>query len=218
MTFSTSSKVNTKYSFLPLGETTASSLQLTKNILLHKEGEGALESFPLHLLPISKCFHVSGKDVVDMLHGLTGYIVVPVYLDSYGKITDFQLAVTGSCLLFEKESDTSAIREVHEEIGCDVKQSYIVNTRKVRGNYSGVAGFAKVFIPSSTPSPAVPPAKPLNYTKADDDHHRKIIAWYNIQNPSDVVVRRRIASTDKAGAVVAIIPVADIITLINRLF
>ncbi len=220
MSFLVSTKVNPKYSFPPLSETEVSSLKLSKEIYLHKEGDGVLESFPLHRLPISKCFHVHGNSVIDMLHGLTGYIVVPVYLDSYGKITDFQLAVTGSCLKpkFEKHSDTSAIREVHEEIGCNVNSNYIVRTRQVEGIYPDVNGFVKVIIPTSTPEPTSSSYKKINYTKKDDDHSRKVVVWYNIQNPSDVITRRRISSSDKAGVVVAIIPVSDIITLITKKF
>jgi hypothetical protein len=190
---------------------TTSSLSLT-TCFLHLEGTSTLQTFPLGKLPVSKCFHTSGSSVVDMLKGQSGYVVLPIYLNDNGEICDYQLAVTGSCLPSENDTQAS-IRENHEEIGFNVLSSYISNKRKVAGNKRSVSVFAKVIKPTNF-APAPPPI----ISDENDDKTRKILTWLIIDNPTDIFNRTRTASTDKAGKAVAILSVSDTIKLIQHFF
>ncbi len=209
MSLSVKTKKDLKYTYY-LDTFTASSLKLT-TCYLHKEGS-ELQPFPVEKLPVSKCFHTYGASVVDMLKGQTGYVVLPVYLDKFGNISDYQLAVTGSCL--PSETDTAAsIRENHEEIGCNITSEYISNSRTVPGVKPGVSVFAKVIKPTN-----FAPAIPIPTPQGKDDRNRKILSWLIINTPSDILNRKRISSTDKAGQVVVILSVSDTIKLIQHFF
>ena len=180
-------------------------------IFKHCEGADTIEQVSLLDLPISRCLY-GGNRLNGTLRSAncpTSWLVLPAYLNKEGKFNDFQLVISGSI----KHGETvlaSSKREISEEIGFTFDDGPIVTTEPFN------------FIKNKTVAPSV--YKPnalrpnvLGSESGKDDKDRKVATWLVIDNPNQVIPRRRTGSTDKAGVFVIVMKVADVITLIDNL-
>jgi hypothetical protein len=182
---------------------------------LHLEGSYELVVSSFSDLPVSQWIPAPASNLLPLLSGLSGFVVLPAYLKkgSYGPaptIADFQLATTGSVA----ESETpyaSSVREIKEEIGLETSVSSI--TRCIAFHHRSRTINAIVHCPTS-----IVRATDSRVAAGRDDKSQKVITWILMDNPTDVFERRRIASADIAGKMVVVADIADVYKLLSHFF
>lgn len=183
------------------------SLKLGK-LFVHNEGSNILEGESFSKFGLSKCIYAQKSDIINFLDGQTGYVALPVYQNK--SFADFQLAVTGSIGTMEFPEEAS-VREIQEEIGlftCNediIKSTYVKNQKK--DLYLHIHKLA-----------TCEPARHINSNPGEDDRSQKVISWVVLNDPKDIIKRKRIQSNDTAGNLVIVAAISDIIKLLKHFF
>lgn len=178
------------------------------NLFVHNEGSDILEKESFSKFGLSKCIYARKSDIVNFLNGQTGYVTLPVYLNK--SFADFQLAVTGSIGTMEFPEEAS-VREIQEEIGlytCNddiVKSVYLKHQKK--DLYLHIHKLS-----------TVEPARKINSNPGEDDRSQKVISWVILNDPKDILKRKRIHSNDTAGNLVIVAAISDIVKLLQHFF
>ena len=166
---------------------------------IHIEG-GELIETEIKNLPISSCTYVSGINGALLLDRYDGWLVLPAY--NKGKqFIDYQLAVTGSPYVTESPTIASQ-REIAEEIGLHVEPNDMISCNKLP-KFLGRDIVSHVWKPS-----IVEPSK-IVCNKGRDNKQHKVSSYIIVDNPEQVLCRKRIVSTDKAGTYVVIMKISD---------
>ena len=174
-------------------------------VYFHTEGSHVLEERCISGCVFSSHHFLSNKLAL-ALKDEKGFVVVPTYTEG-----DVQSMVTGA-VNFEETPEAACCREGHEEIGLDATEIREVDKNKL------VTGFGKKKIlaevtyyvgrMSSNPGPHAA-------AESSDDRSQLICCVPIVNDPSDVIGRRRMASNDAAGKTVMVIPMSDYLQLLN---
>ncbi len=201
------------------------SLKLDK-CYLHVEGDKEFSEMDINDIPISTTLNSYGSNTINMLKGKKGWVIIPGYLnklDDNGKLTDkiilsdIQLAVTGKCK--KGETYISAVkRETKEELGFDIE------TKDVEEPWEPINGCGKFYKSKIYPcivSPTIIKSEVQTTNKSipesEDDFKRRIQSWFFVENPKDSSILNRVRSknTDKAGEIIAIVSVDQLLKLLE---
>ena len=174
-------------------------------VYFHTEGSHVLEERCISDCVFSSHHFLSNK-LAEELKRETGSVVVPTYTQG-----DVQSMVTGA-VNFGETPEAACCREGHEEIGLDVTKFREVNKDTVETGFGKKAKVAEVTYyvgrMSSNPSPHAA-------AESYDDRSQLICCVPIVNDPSDVIGRRRMASNDAAGKTVMVIPMSDYLQLLN---
>ena len=174
-------------------------------VYFHTEGSHVLEERCISGCVFSSHHFLSNKLAL-ALKDEKGFVVVPTYTQG-----DVQSMVTGA-VNFGETPEAACCREGHEEIGLDVTKFREVNKDTVETGFGKKAKVAEVtyYVGRMSSNPG-PHAAAESY----DDRSQLICCVPIVNDPSDVIGRRRMASNDAAGETVMVIPMSDYLQLLN---
>ena len=191
------------------------------DVFIHKEESKMLQSFDFKELPISTTFYIHPSDIDEICTMFIGLEEKFVILPAYTKddiITDFQLAVTGSCQNLSKykcktnEFKTTSIRETAEEIGINTHDGKFKTRKFIFGDITTCVQIIELDTIKKSQ-----PIKNKNKNSKYDNKKFKVMSWIIFNNPSDIIIRNRTKSVDIAGKYVVVIRIRDLIKLIKFL-
>jgi hypothetical protein len=165
---------------------------------------------------ISRAFSCGINSMIDCLKNVDNdmYCVLPAYFSKvHNKLSDFQLVVTGSTENHESPFETCC-RELAEEIGMD---GDIIHTGSYYYEKNSQRINSHVFrVHLTTPTKINSLERQIN--NYEINKQEKVVLIPLIENPMQLINRKRIVSADNAGESVIIFKVRMLKTLLKHFF